>query len=361
MIKILYKYIVKNFVKVFIFTAIAFSVVVIVSQLLGKIDFYMENKATFGVIIVHMLTNTPEWLVQTLPVTTLLALLFSLSSLTKRNEITAMKAVGVNIWSVISLFLTIGFFIGVTDFACREFIVPKTTVYNRKIDTEKIKKEKSYQQTDFYNQIIALKNNARLTVGHLDIKTNTMKNVVFERYNKNFELKRLVLSEKANWENGFWVLKNGIMRCFESNFLDEVCFKTYSYNINVTPEDIAFKDVPYNSMNIANFKKYINQLKIFGQSTIKARIALNTRFASVFSNVIVMMIGIPFALGFGGGKINIIFNFLVALSAIFMYWATQAITTSFGKNLILSDFMAAWLPDFIFLGIGFYLLIKVKK
>jgi lipopolysaccharide export system permease protein len=360
MIKILYKYIVKNFIKIFIFTTLAFSVVVIISQLLGKINFYMENKATFGIIIVHILTNAPEWLVQALPIATLLALLFSLGSLAKRNEITAMKAAGINMWRVISLFLTIGFIIGIADFACREFIVPKTTVYNRKIDTEKIKKEKVSIQTDFYNQIIALKNNVRLTVGHLDIKTNTMENVVFERYNKDFELKRLVLAEKADWENGSWVLKNGVMRGSESDFLDEIYFKTYNSNINVTPEDITFKDPPYNSMNMTDFNKYINQLKIFGQSAIKARIALNTRFASVFSHVIVMIIGIPFALGFGR-RINIIFNFFAALSATFMYWATQAVTTSFGKNLILSPFMAAWLPNFIFLGIGVYLLVKVKK
>ncbi|MDR2811944.1 MAG: LptF/LptG family permease [Endomicrobium sp.] len=360
MIKIVYKYIAKNFIKIFIFTSLAFSVVVIVSQLLGKINFYMENKATFGIIIVHILTNAPEWLVQALPMATLLALLFSLGSLAKRNEITAMKVAGINMWCVISLFLTIGFIIGIADFACREFIVTKTTVYNRKVDTEKIKKEKASLQTDFYNQIIALENNVRLTVGHIDIKTNTMENIVFERYNKDFELKRLVLAEKAVWENGSWELKNGVVRDSESNFLDEVHFKTYQPNINVTPEDIAFKDPPYNSMNMADFNKYINQLKIFGQSAIKARIALNTRFASVFSNLIVMMVGIPFALGFGR-RINIIFNFLAALSATFMYWATQSVTTSFGKNLILSPFMAAWLPNFIFLGIGVHLLVKVKK
>jgi lipopolysaccharide export system permease protein len=360
MIKILYKYIIKNFFKIFIFSTLAFSVVVIISQLLGKIKFYMEHKATFGLILTHILTNAPEWLVQALPIATLLALLFSLGNLAKRSEITAMKAAGINMWNIISLFLVMGFIIGLADLACREFIVPKTTVYNRKIGTKKIKKEKVYLQTDFYNQIITLKNNVRLTVGHLDTKANTMENVVFERYTKDFELKRLVLAEKADWEDGSWILKNGVMRGFESDFWDEVHFKKYNSNINVTPEDITLKDPPYNSMNTAAFTRHINQLKIFGQSAVRARIALNTRFASIISHVIVMMIGIPFAIGFGR-RTNIIFNFLAALSATFMYWATQAVTTSLGKNLILSPFMAAWIPNFIFLAIGVYLLIKVKK
>ncbi|MDR3306697.1 MAG: LptF/LptG family permease [Endomicrobium sp.] len=360
MIKILYKYIVANFIKIFIFTTAAFSVVVITSQLLGKIKFYMEHKATFSAIIIHILTNAPEWLAQALPIATLSALLFFLGNLAKRSEITAMKAAGINMWRVISLLLATGFIIGLADLACREFIIPKTTVCNRKIDIEKIKKEKIRLQTDFYNQIITLKNNVRFTIGHLDTKTNTMKNVVFERYNKDFELKRLVLAEKADWEDGSWILKNGVMRGFESDFLNEVHFKTYNSNINVTPEDITLKDPPYNSMNTADFNKYINQLKIFGQSAVKAKIALNARFASVFSHIIVMMIGIPFVIGFGR-KTNIIFNFLAALSVTFTYWTIQALTTSLGNNLILSPFMAAWLPNFIFLAIGVYLLVKVKK
>jgi lipopolysaccharide export system permease protein len=320
----------------------------------------MENKTTFNIIIIHILTNAPEWFVQALPIATLLALLFSLGNLAKKNEITAMKAAGINMWCIISLFITIGFIIGIADLACREFIVTKTTVYNRRINIEKIKKEKISVHTDFYNQIITLKNNVRLTVGHLDIKINTMKNIVFEKYNKNFELKRLVLAEKADWENGSWVLKNGVIRDSESNFLNEVYFKKYNSNINVTPKDIALKSPPYNSMNIIDFNKYISQLKIFGQSAIKAKIALNARFSSIFSHIIVMMIGIPFAIGFGR-RISMIFNFTIALSATFMYWAIQAVTTSFGKNLILSPFIATWMPSFIFLSIGVYLLIKVKK
>jgi lipopolysaccharide export system permease protein len=361
MIKILYRYIIENYFKIFLVSTSAFSVIVIVSQLLGnQMKEYIEKKPPLSVTILHVLTSTPEWLIQALPIATLLALLFSLGNLSKRSEITAMKAAGINIWRIISIFLVVGFIIGLVDLTFREFVVTKTSVYSKKIKTEKIKKEEEEIQTDFYNQIIALKNNVRVTVGHLNTKTNTMKNVVLEIYDNNFELQKLVLAEEANWENRAWILKNGVLRGAESDFMDEIYFKTYDSNIYLTPEDIAFKDPPYNNMTTSDFQKYINRLEIFGKPSIKAKIELNARYATVFSHIIVMMIGIPFAAGFGR-KTNMIFNFLAALSVTFMYWATQAVTSSLGKNLVVSPFMAAWLPNFIFLVIGIYLLIKMRK
>ncbi|MDR2437462.1 MAG: LptF/LptG family permease [Endomicrobium sp.] len=361
MIKILYRYIIENYFKIFLVSTSAFSVIVIISQLLGnQMKEYIEKKPPLSVTMLHVLTSTPEWLIQALPIATLLALLFSLGNLSKRSEITAMKAAGINMWRIISIFLVVGFIIGLADLAFRESVVTKTAVYSKKIKTEKIKKEEEKVQTDFYNQIIALKNNLRVTVGHLNIKTNTMKNVALEIYNDNFELQKLVLAEEANWEDGTWILKNGVLRGAESDFMDEIYFKTYDSNIYLTPEDIAFKDPPYDTMTTSDFKKYINRLGIFGKSSIKAKIELNKRYAAVFSHIIVMIIGIPFAVGFGR-KTNMIFNFLAALSVTFMYWATQAVTSSLGKNLAVSPFMAAWLPNFIFLVIGTYLLIKVRK
>lgn len=360
MIKILHKYIIKTFTNIFLVTVLAFSLVVIISQLFNNLDDYMQYKASFGLIILHLITNLPEWLMQGLPIATLLALLFSLGSLLRRNEITAMKVAGMNVWRIISVFLIMGIIIGIGDFAVREFVVPKTSFYNEKIQQEKIKKEELSIQTNDYDQIIFLPGNTRMTVGHLDTQANTMKDVVMEKYSANFEIQRLILAERAVWENGTWVLKNGVMRDFDSNFWNEIYFDDYNSNIAITPEDMTIKTMRYNTMNISEFKKHINQLKTFGQAATKPRIVLNMRFASVFSHIIAIMIGIPFVMGFGSG-LNRILRFTLALGAVFAFWGTQAITKSLGESLILSPIVAAWLPCIIFSVIGIYLLVEIKK
>jgi lipopolysaccharide export system permease protein len=358
--KILYGYIIKIFVKIFMFTTVAIALVGIISELFRQISLYIDNKTPFYLILIHLLSDMPLWLIQALPIAALLALLFSLGDLSKNNEIMAIKAGGLNIWRIIILFFIMGFVIGIGDFTVKEFIIPKTSSYNKVIEKEKIQKEKINIKTEFSDLIVPVLNNTRVTIDYLNIEENIMKNIVIEKFNDKFKIEHLVLAEDAIWENGSWLLKNGVIRNFNANFWDETHFEQYNSNIHIKPEDMAIQDVSYDTMSTRALKKYINQLRAFGQTASKEKIILNMRFATVFSYIVIMMIGVPFAFGLEN-KLNKILNFAFAMIAAFIYWGTQAITKSLGENLILSPFIAAWLPNLIFSAIGSYLLIKIKR
>ena len=358
--KTLYLYVSKKFLTIFFFTSIAFGFIVLISELFRELGFYMENKTPFLIIVQHLLSNVPWWIIQVLPVATLLALLFSLGDLAKKNEITAMKAAGINMWRIISLFLFWGAMIGAADLAAREFAVPTTTVFNERIKKEKIQKEEVKIQTQYKNLIVSLPNNTRLTVGNMDTKAMLMRDVIIEKYSEEFHIERLVLAAEGTWEDKTWILRNGVIREFDSDFWNEVYFKEYDSDIHLSPSDFAFRKMRYETMNTQDFQKYINQLRMFGKTALKERIALHMRYASVFCHLIVMMIGIPFALGIGP-RFGKILSFTLALAASFIYWGAQAVTQSLGENSILTPFTAAWLPNFIFFAIGIVLLVKVKK
>jgi lipopolysaccharide export system permease protein len=357
--KILDKYVIKIFVKIFLFTTTAIALVGIISELLRQMDLYIDNKTPFYLILIHLLSNLPWWLMQALPTATLLALLFSLGDLSKNNEVTAIKAAGINILRIIILFFIMGFIIGIGDFAIKEFIIPKTSLYNEAIKKEKIKKEKINIKTEFSDLILVL-NNTRVTMDYLNTEENVMKNIIIEEYNDKFKMERLILAEIGILENDSWLLKNGVIRNFNADFWNETRFEEYNSNIHIKPEDMATQDISYNSMNMHALKEYINQRRALGQTTVRERIILNMRFAEVFTYIVVMMIGVPFAIGFEN-RLNKILSFTLAMAVTFIYWGTQAITKSLGENFILSPFIAAWLPNLIFSAIGVYLLIKVKK
>ncbi|GHT38559.1 LPS export ABC transporter permease LptG [Endomicrobiia bacterium] len=362
MIKILDKYIIRNFAKTFVFMAAALSLVTVISESLQLINLYMKYKAPFGLILLHQISNIPENLMQALPIATLLAVLFSFSNLSQNNEITVIKAAGINIWRIITIFLITGFIIGTGDFTVGETIVPKTSLYNEKIKKEKIKKEKILIQMDYHNQIVTLPDNTRIIIGHLDTKAGIMEDVVMEKYNDAFVIEKLILAKEARWENNSWVFKNGVIRNFNIKPWDEMYFKDYNSYVHITPKNLTVKtkSVRLEAMSVCEFNKHINQLKTFGQDVVKAKIILNTRFASMFSHIVIMMIAIPFAMGIGK-RLNKMVSFILAVCAAFAYWSVQAIARSLGENLILSPPIAAWLPNIIFLAIGIYFLIKVKK
>ncbi|AKL97906.1 LptF/LptG family permease [Endomicrobium proavitum] len=357
---ILYSYISKQFLKIFSFTTVAFAFVVFISELFGRLNYFMSKDADFGSVMLFLLASTPWLALQALPVATLLAVMFSLGDLAKKNEITAIKAAGINLWRIITIFLLMGVCIGAIDLAAREFLIPVTGQYSSKIRREKIDKSDEQIQYEFANIVVSLNDSSRLAIGHLNAREMTMQNIVLEKYDENFYITTLVLAPEGFWQNNNWVFKNGVERDFNTDMWDEKYFSQYDSGIHLKPEELTLKSVSYRNMNTKEFKKYITQLRVFGQTALKERISLNVRYASVFCHVIVMMVGIPFALGLGG-KFGKILSFTLALGVAFTYWGLQAITQSLGENYLLSPFMAAWVPNFVFIALGIYLLSKVKK
>ena len=104
MIKI-YTYISKQFLKPLVFISFAFGFIVMISEFFREMSMYMELKTPFFTVMEYLLLNLPWWIIQVFAVSVLLALLFSLGELAKRNEIIALKASGVNLWRIISLFI----------------------------------------------------------------------------------------------------------------------------------------------------------------------------------------------------------------------------------------------------------------
>jgi lipopolysaccharide export system permease protein len=359
---IIYWYISKRFLKPLVFTSFAFGFIVLISEFFREMNFYMEQKTPFLVILQYLSLNLPWWIIQVFAVSVLLALLFSLGELAKRNEITAIKAAGINIWKIIALFMFLGFLIGVFDFSVREFVIPKIVVKAEYVRDVKIKKKKLNNiKSEHYNLIVSLPYNRRMSVTYLNIENKYMRDIIIDEYDDNFYLKDNIVAGQANYDGNQWILQNGVERIFDDHHSwKENYFDTKAIGITIPPEDFVIKDKRYELMNLKEFKEYIQKKQMLGKPTIKEQIVYQTRFANVFCHLIVMMIGIPFALGLGN-KFGKIISFTFALIFSFIYWSVQAVCASLGENFILNVFLAAWLPNFIFAVIGILLFIKLKK
>lgn len=358
----IYIYISKHFLKPLFYTTFAFGFIVLISELFREMNFYMEKKTSFLHILEYLFLNLPWWTIDVFALSVLLALLFSLGDLTKRNEITILKASGVNIWNLIALFIFLGFCLGIMDFAAREFIIPKTVSaasYVRNVKIEKNNDDKNLT-SEYNNIIVALKDNTRMSIGYLNVADGYMRNIIIDEYYDNFYLKKNIVVGEAFYNNHGWLLKNGVERVFDdSNNWQEKYFQNRIYPISIKPRDFIAKDIRYEQMNLKDFREYIRQKQILGKNTLKDQIKYDMRFASVFSHIIVMMMGIPFALGLGK-RFGKIISFTFALLFSFIYWTLQGFALTLGENMVLSIWLAAWLPNIIFCIIGIYLLSRIK-
>ena len=92
---------------------------------------------------------TPEFLVMVLPITLLLALLYTLTNHARYNEITAMRAAGVSLWRICVPYFVVGFAASVALFALNEIGVPRSTDWADRILNRYVQKPDDDAQNQF--------------------------------------------------------------------------------------------------------------------------------------------------------------------------------------------------------------------
>jgi lipopolysaccharide export system permease protein len=358
--KIITRYVLREFLKTLFFSVAAFGGLVMISEFFRELDLYLEKKAAFSVVFKYFFYNMPWWIIQVLPISVLLAVLFSLGNMSRHNEITAMKAAGVNALRVLSVLFICGVFIAGSEIYLREKVIPGFVKRAEAVRQNEIKKEPQPIQVEFRNIMVSLPENGRLTVNYLNVQSNIMTNLVIDYHDEDLNLKRQLVAQSGSWLGNGWLLNNVVERDFSGNNWTENRFTEKQYVLPLSPGDFILPSVRPEQMTSREYLDFLAQMDKMGISSARERIQFDSRWASAFSHLIVMLIGIPFALGLGSRFGNIL-SFTFAVLFAFVYWGFEAIGQSFGQHGYISPMLAAWMGNIIFgiVGVGF--LSKVKR
>ncbi|MCI0470200.1 MAG: LptF/LptG family permease, partial [Candidatus Aminicenantes bacterium] len=111
-------------------------------------------------------------------------------------------------------------------------------------------------------------------------------------------------------------------------------------------------------MNIKELKEYISYLEKNRSSTAKYEAKLYYKYAFPFSSLIMVLIAIPFS--FIMGSRGALFGIGMAVGIAMVFWFVFAVFSALGSGAILSPFISAFAPLFIFIAISSYLFINIK-
>ena len=108
------------------------------------------------------------------------------------------------------------------------------------------------------------------------------------------------------------------------------------------------------TMSIRQLTDYIDQLKMLGESNIKAyQIEKNKRFAFPFSSFILTLIGVSVSARKVKGGIGMQLG--IGLLVAFSYLLFMQFSSQFAISGSLHPFIAVWLPNFVFSIIAVFL------
>ncbi|MEM7648203.1 MAG: LptF/LptG family permease, partial [Cyanobacteria bacterium P01_A01_bin.70] len=148
----------------------------------------------------------------------------------------------------------------------------------------------------------------------------------------------------------------------DGSFRHIVKFETQEIQLPRAPFDIASRTKSDSEMNIAEASRYLNDVirQTGDEKSIRTwQIRIQQKYALPFVCVVFGLVGA--ALGVRPQRTGRATSFGISVIIIFGYYLFAFISNAMGEVGVLSPFMSAWLPTFLGLGIGGFLLLRASN
>ncbi len=361
--RILDRYILKSVILVFLSCIFIFLFLYVTIDLLTNLEDIIKFKVELSILIQYYLCFLPIMFIQVSPFACLLSTLYAFGKLNHENEIIAMRSSGMSIIQISKTVIILGAMISLFAFWVNDRLVPQSLVMTEKIREKMWEGEKNRRlgkQNIITNLAMYGLKNRLYFINKFTVSTSTMEGITILEHDKNQNITKKIVANKGVFKDGLWEFR----QCITYNFtpggqmIDEPqYFEKEIMAIPETPSDFVNQRQRPSYMTIAQLEDYIWKFSKSGTSTIirNLRVDLYQKFSSPFTNMIIILLGIPFSLIMrkrATGLSSIGLSIMVG----FLYYVLEAISIALGKGGVLFPALAATLSHIIALSFGLYMI-----
>ena len=327
----------------------------LIGDIIEHLDTFLDKDVATFVVIKYYLYYIPYYTVLTLPVATLMSTVFTVGTMAKNNEIVALKSLGYSLYQVLFTYLGAGFIVFAASFFMAEYIVPQTNDLRMKIRREYL--DKGYDRSEFSNLEIR-EGNRIVNIGFFKAEEESGIRTRIETIENNTLVSRID-GDSLVFRQGTWIIKNGYRRDFSGQEESITRIDSLPVKLSFTPREILRAQSNPEHMGISDLSKYISRLKKSGRSIDKWLTEYHLRFSYPFSNVVIILFGLPLA--YTRRKKNIAVGFGISLSVCFFYFGLVKVGQTLGQKGNLHPLTAAWIGNLVMIGGSAINLIKTRK
>ena len=356
---ILNRYIATTWLRMLMLCFSGFIGIYLVIDLIEKIPMFLRAGGTAGDILQYFIWKIPEMISRTATFSVLMATLLTLGVLSRDSEIIAMRSSGISLLKISLPMLTLGFVASIFLLVNSEFILPHTYARTELIDNVKIKKKGD--RIKFKRNNIWFRSSSMILQARLfEPETKTLSGVVVWNVDDLMNPVSRIDADRAVYRNGRWILNATTTRNFQNvaGYTPQAA-QNIALDLNLKIEDLQVLDKDADNMSIRTLKEYAENLRRGGYQAYRYLTLMHTKIATPFSALIMVLLGIPFALrnSRSGG---IAMGIGASIGIGFAYFVVNAVLLSYGRSGVLTPLVAAWGANFLFMLSGIWLSMKVK-
>ncbi|HEC41790.1 MAG TPA: YjgP/YjgQ family permease [Bacteroides sp.] len=347
-------YIVKKFLGTFFFSIVLILSIAVIFDFSEKIDNFLDHDAKLiDILTKYYLNFIPYFAVLFSSLFTFVSVIYFTSRMAYRTEFIAIICSGMSFNRILVPYFFSATVIAIFSFALSDYVIPSS---NRiRLDFEE----------QYYHSIpmrVTERNIHRQIEPGVYIYMETYSTISdlghrfsMEKYEDGVLVSKL-MSDYVKWDSTIdkWMIRNYYIRDIEG-YTETVTRGTrIDTTLALHPSDFKRRLNYMETMSIRQLSEYIDQLKMLGESNVKAyQIEKNKRFAFPFSAFILTLIGVSVSSKKVKGGIGMQLG--IGLIVAFSYLLFMQFSSQFAISGSLNPAMAVWMPNFVYSIIAYIL------
>ncbi|HET9387374.1 MAG TPA: LptF/LptG family permease [Gemmatimonadales bacterium] len=357
------RYLLREWLRVFLITLIGFPILVIVIDLTDKLDQYLSRGASRGTVALSYVFDLPEKMFLVLPVAVLFATVFTVGALGRHSELTAAKASGISFHRLVRpLFVAAGVAF-IAGLLLGEIAPVATTRRLEMLGEKQIR-----STTSRYNFVYRADRGWVYAIRSLEVRTREMTDLLLERGGTGPEYPTIILAaQRAVYSDtsqpmpdARWTLLRGTIRYLAGSQPEgEVAFEfdsLRSRTLRERPVDLLAEPKSPDEMRYAELSRYIDALMRSGSNAKKLQVELALKVAIPFICLLITLFGAPLAIS--TPKSGAAWGVAASLATTFIVLLMFQLAKAIGSGGVLPPLLAAWLPNILVGVAAVYLLRK---
>ena len=347
------RYMMGRFLKPFAFGLGLFSVLIFLGDTFDKMNLIVKSRAPLGVILECLWLAVPYWAARVIPMATLLATLSAVSGFVQSGEWLATQACGLEtrrfwmpiIWASVAVSLF--------AFVAQETVAPAAWARSRRLWRERVHPE--WEWTKYENVALAAGDDRFVQAWMFLPKDGRIERPTYERIGASGVLFQLD-AKYAAWDGriGRWVFHDGVERRFAPAGVEETRFKELASDLDAPPLELIPRPLNPEEMSLREVRTYTRRVGRLGGSPLEYEVALHSKMAYPFANLVICALGIPIALRLRRSSKVVSFCGALGLSFIYLWFVEFGRALGVGGQV--PPWAAAWTANAVFGGLGVVLL-----
>jgi len=359
-------YIRLQFLRIFISALFAMEGVYVLSITLVNLPKFLEINAPMHIMVGFIAASLPPTLPYVLPFSFVIAALFHFSWMDSKSEIVAIKSLGMSVYRASAPLFRLALVVSVFMIFVNTYLSPVFLGKARSRRPQAVATTNAPSTSKDVNQVIRSSKDPDLSYyyegyGEIPEAMVSLEKLVAFKFSQDVhKLQWAYTADKLDFDNKGLAFPTGGKKFV---FLPSGDIKSKPTAFFI-PDSVSFFSLhrpEVDEMTSYQLRQYISEQKRIGVQPYRYITTYYDRFASAFSPLILLLVGLPFVfMGKGGRRKTPVRGIASGIVLVVLYYAFASLFHSFGAAHYLPPFLAAWMINILFLLGGVFLFTEVR-